>query len=450
MKLDSVINVAIVCSGSDGVDIVSTLIDCPSINIAGICGVDSSSIDMLSSKQFDVPLFEHMNALNSVGDIDVIINTSDKTIDGLDLLESTEMLHGKGAGIIKSLTTDYAFLNSNLKTILDSGMALSSQKDSKGVYGSILEYATKITGYPAGSLIVFNEKTEVCRLVEVAGYADKFTGEYSWELRLGEFSESLLDSKEPIFFPDINDGAAFDNPVMKEGTVSVLATALRENDSVIGLLFVGDFKKRVFNEREIALFSSFSGQAALALQKALLIEKNEELTVIDSLSGLFNPRHFFETLDAEVRRIQRYGGSFSVLGMDIDNLGYINNSFGHSKGDWAVKKVSDIIVACARQTDYKARYGGDEFALILPSTTYQQASVLANRIRRQVNEILISDSEEQIRLSVSIGIAEFPSLGPDSTNLLTAVNTALAVCKQRGRNLVCCYEETDYATDQST
>jgi diguanylate cyclase (GGDEF)-like protein len=128
--------------------------------------------------------------------------------------------------------------------------------------------------------------------------------------------------------------------------------------------------------------------------------------------------------------------------MDLDSLGYINDSFGLAKGDWIIKKVAEIINTCSRQTDYKARYGGDEFAMILPSTNCQQAAVLANRIRRQVNDIFVGEDEEEVRLSISIGVAEFPCLGTDCDSLISAVNTALTVCKQRGRNLVCCYGDT--------
>jgi diguanylate cyclase (GGDEF)-like protein len=348
---------------------------------------------------------------------------------------------------MKQGTEGFDLVRANLNAINTASKDLSSQKVSANIYKSIVEHAMRITGFEAGSLIIFDERSEVCRIADVQGYQRKFTGEYEWELQPDGTIESLLDCDTPLFINNLANENNFDNPVMGEETVSVLAAPLKEQDCVIGFLFVGDFSERTLTEDEHLLFSIFSNQASLALQKALLLESNKELTVIDSLTGLYNPRHFFETLEVEVKRVQRYGGNFSVIGLDVDNLGYINNTFGHGKGDWAVKKIADLVVSCARQTDYKARFGGDEFALILPSTTYQQASVLANRIRRQVNEILIDNSNDQMRLSVSIGIAEFPSLGPDSTSLLTAVNTALTVCKQRGRNLVCCYEENaDYTT----
>jgi diguanylate cyclase (GGDEF)-like protein len=348
---------------------------------------------------------------------------------------------------MKQGTEEFNLVRANLNAINTASKDLSSHRDCANIYKSIVDNAMKITGFETGSLIVFDERSETCRLADVQGYKAKFTGEYEWELQPGGTIENLLDCGTPLFINNLANVDNFDNPVMGEETVSILATPLKEQDCVIGFLFIGSYSERNITENELLLFSIFSNQASLALQKALLLESNKELAVIDALTGLYNPRHFFETLEVEVKRVQRYGGNFSVIALDVDNLGYINNAFGHNKGDWVVKKIADLITSCARQTDYKARFGGDEFALILPSTTYQQASVLANRIRRQVNEILVDNSTDQMRLSVSIGIAEFPSLGPDSTSLLTAVNTALTVCKQRGRNLVCCYEENaDYTT----
>lgn len=328
----------------------------------------------------------------------------------------------------------------DIETISAAGHELASKKNGQDLHSSIVENAIKVTGSNAGCLIVFDEKTEVCRLAETIGYPEKTDVSDTWELNPGGLTEDLLDAEGPIFIADVNNESSFDIPGMQE-TVSVLAAALKEADEVIGFLLVGDFRTRQYLDREIALFKAFVGQASLAMQKAALLEKNEELTVTDALTGLSNSRHFFNALNRETRRTQRYGGYFSVLLMDLDNLSHVNDCFGRTKGDWAIKKVAETIVTCSRQTDYKARCDGDEFAMILPSTSCQQASVLANRIRRAVNDISIGDGDERMRLSVSIGIAEFPCLGTNCDDLLGAVNTALAICKRRGRNLVCCYED---------
>ncbi len=339
-------------------------------------------------------------------------------------------------------------INDDIASILAVSQEFASKGDSQDLYQAIVEQALKIFGCAAGSLIIFNEVNETCRLAGLAGYS-KHIKEPIWELQPGGITERLLDEEEPIFIEDINQEPLFDNPVMNEGTTSVLATALKNGEEVIGLLFIGDFKAKQFSGRELKLFSAYASQASLALQKAILLEENEKLSVTDSLTGLNNNRHFFAALDAEIARAERYGGHFSILLMDVDDLGYINDYFGHSKGDWALKKVAEALVTCSRQTDYKARYGGDEFVMLLPNTDCTQAAILANRVRRQVASILVRDGKEEAKLSMSIGIAEFPCLGTNCDGLMNAVSTALYICKQRGRDLVCCYEGTKGSSDSA-
>lgn len=443
MKAEDSINIAIISTGDEGTHLTSMLNDCPSINIVGLCSFDKGSSSALVAQEMNIPLFDKIEELPAMGDVDLIIDATDEStvVSGMEGLGKVELIKGKSADVIRSILARQRRYGEDIDSILAVAQEFSSQKDSKEIYRTIVEHAIKITGCAAGSVIVFNEKTETLRLAELVGYS-KNISDFVWELQPGGITESLLDGRGPLLIQDIKNEPLFDNPVMNEGTISVLATALKEADDVIGFLFVGDFKPRKFSDREVMLFSAFAAQASLAMQKALLIEKAEELSTTDALTGLNNSRHFFSTLDAEIMRARRYGGYFSVLLMDVDNLNYINDDLGYTKGDWALKKISDTLRSCSRQTDYRARYGGDEFALILPNTSCCQASVLANRIRRQVNDLFVEGNGKEIRLSVSIGIAEFPNLGTDRDDLMSAVDTALYICKQRGRNLVACYEDT--------
>lgn len=444
MNSRDAINIAIIGTADEGVHLITALRDCHSTNIVGFCDSNTGAPNALIAQEFNVPLFERIEQLPSIGDVDIIIDASGGEIafQETEGLGDAEIIRGKSARAISALIKNHRKYREDIDDIFAAGFNLASQKVSQDIYRSIVESAIKITGGKTGSLVIFNEDTDVCRLADVIGYSKELANGYSWEIQPGGITEHLLDRKGPLFIPDVNEEPLFDNPIMNEGTISVIATTLREADEVIGLLFVGDFTPREFSDREIELFYTFANQASFALQKALLLERNEELSVTDSLTGLNNSRHFYSTLDMEVKRARRYGGFFSTILIGLDNFSNINDCFGRAKGDWALKKVAKTIISCSRQTDYKARYGGDEFVLILPNTSCEQASVLANRIRRQINEIIVEGNEESMRLSASIGIAEFPCLGTDSDSLVTAVSTALTICKQRGRNLVCCYDNT--------
>lgn len=445
MSKNDTINIAIIGAGEEGFDLVSALSQCASANIVGFCesGGDPRSTALVS--ELNIPVFEKLEELPSIGDVDIIIDAGDSEkglSDGLEKLGDVEILRGRGVDVIRALAKKSKSHRKSIGDIFSSAVELASKKESKGIYRAIVEGALELTGCATGSLLIFDEHNEVCHLADAVGYAKDLNDYNSWEIEPGGITELLLDRNSPLYIKNATEEPLFDNPVMNEGTMSVVATALREDDTVIGLLFVGDFVNRAFSDTELHVFYAFAAQASLALQKALLLEKIEALTTTDMLTGLNNKRHFYDVLNSEIRRATRYGGYFSVLMMDMDNLALVNDALGHATGDWAIKRVAEIIESSARLTDYKARFGGDEFALVLPGTSCQQASVLANRIRRQVNDVFVSGDQEELRLSLSVGIAEFPNLGADADGLVAAVSTALTVCKQRGRNLVCCYEDS--------
>lgn len=443
MKHKDATNVAVIGAGSEAADILSTLCECPTINVVGFCDPHSDPSSTLIAQELNTPLFESIEQLPAIGDVDVIVDISDGQIDinSIEGLSKVQVVRGKAADVIKGLALNGINTSDKLDSMLAASSEFGTMQDSRELYQAIVENALKVVGCAAGTLIIFSEREEICHLAGVAGYS-KTINVKSWELQPGGITEQLLDEDAPIIIQNINEEPLFDNPVMNEGTVSVLATSLKQDSEVIGLLFIGDFKLRHFSEQELFLFSAYARLASLALQKAMLLEKNEELTVTDNLTGLYNSRHFFATLEAEMARAKRYGGGFAILLMDVDGLDFINNYFGYSKGDWVLKKVADVLKSCSRQTDYKARYGGDEFVMLLPSTSCGQASILANRIKREVSDLVIREGGQEFRLSISIGIAEFPCLGKNCDELMNAVSTALYICKQRGKNLVCCYEDT--------
>ena len=111
-----------------------------------------------------------------------------------------------------------------------------------------------------------------------------------------------------------------------------------------------------------------------------LFEKTQRQAKTDGLTGMLNHRTFYETLEAELRRTQRYGGRLSIIMADVDNLKLINDIYGHRVGDMAIKQIARRIGACIRQIDVAARYGGDEFAIILPNTSVSDAAIVAERM----------------------------------------------------------------------
>ena len=144
----------------------------------------------------------------------------------------------------------------------------------------------------------------------------------------------------------------------------------------------------------------------------------------DPLTGLSNYRHLVETVDTEIKRSERTGREFALLFLDMDGLKEINDGFGHGVGSHALCRLADVLCMCSRNLDTPARFGGDEFALVMPETGEAQANLVA----RRVCESLANDGREP-KLSVSIGVAIYPKDGEKVETLLSAADAALYLVK---------------------
>lgn len=157
----------------------------------------------------------------------------------------------------------------------------------------------------------------------------------------------------------------------------------------------------------------------------------EEAAFTDHLTGLANRRRFERQLHREVSRTERYGRSFCLLLIDIDRFKNINDTYGHPAGDEALRRVAQVLQAGTRGIDTASRVGGEEFAIILPETEAGVGKEVAERLRQSVSEAEIPGIE---RITVSVGIAEFPLSAADGDDLYDAADEAMYQAKAQGRN----------------
>jgi len=217
-------------------------------------------------------------------------------------------------------------------------------------------------------------------------------------------------------------------------TKNCLISPLVCQERVVGVLNLADKAGgRRFTAAERTLVELFSQLTAASIGNIKLFEKIQRQATTDGLTGLANHKRFYEILEKELWRSRRYGGKISLIMVDIDNLKTINDAHGHRAGDRAIKKTSAKIKESIRQIDTAARYGGDEFAIILPNTELGDAVVVAQRIVEAVGNSTLSWKAEQIRLSVSVGLGEY---GSDSSpeDITGRSDEALYVAKQSGKN----------------
>lgn len=162
----------------------------------------------------------------------------------------------------------------------------------------------------------------------------------------------------------------------------------------------------------------------------------ERLAVTDGLTGLFNHRRFQEALHSELLRCERHKRPLAVLMLDVDFFKKVNDSMGHPAGDELLRRLAEVLGADLRQTDLISRYGGEEFAVLLPETTKAEAMQVAERMRESVELKINENNSWTQRITVSVGVATFPEDGATAETVLEAADQALYVAKRQGRNRV--------------
>lgn len=172
-------------------------------------------------------------------------------------------------------------------------------------------------------------------------------------------------------------------------------------------------------------------------------EKLQELSDRDYLTGLYNRRKFEEFLSYEVKRSLRHRHKFTVLMIDLDNFKYINDTYGHASGDLVLKEVTDIFGSKLRNADILARIGGDEFAVILPETPYENGYAVVEKLRSSLESTPISLMFDQVSLTASFGIAEYPEQGENIESLLTGSDLAMYKAKRAGKNTIARADQSD-------
>jgi two-component system, cell cycle response regulator len=234
----------------------------------------------------------------------------------------------------------------------------------------------------------------------------------------------------------------------------ILLSVKADLDSRVTGLRIGadDFLAKPFADAEI-LARSAAMLRIKSLQDQLRAAKVqlEQLSVTDGLTGLFNRRHFEERLKEEFRRAHRYSDPVSLMMLDLDHFKNVNDRYGHLFGDEVLRSTAELLRASMREPDICSRYGGEEFAVILPKTHVQGALVVAERIllelrrRSYAAEATETGAREEVKVTVSIGIAFYPSKDVTTPSLLVKfADEALYRAKHDGRNTICLYQAQSY------
>ncbi|HNW33350.1 MAG TPA: diguanylate cyclase [Candidatus Ozemobacteraceae bacterium] len=293
-----------------------------------------------------------------------------------------------------------------------------------------------------GSIMLFSDLEDQLKLKSVRLFGELEPGAASEMrekivLRPGKgIAGMVLASGKPIVCRDCAGDDRFKKYEADAGVETPLflcTVPLIVQGKTIGVINLADRSDpENFGDADLELLMAIANQLAVSIENAKL----HELAITDGLTGLFIHRYFQIKLDDEMKAARRYDTPLSLIIFDIDHFKKFNDTFGHQQGDRVLKETARLVKESVRGTDLACRYGGEEFALILPHTTAEQAMIFAERLRKRIAANEMRCEETKMQVTISIGIAEFPRMASDKTSLIKKADQALYSCKNKGRNCV--------------
>jgi diguanylate cyclase (GGDEF)-like protein len=225
----------------------------------------------------------------------------------------------------------------------------------------------------------------------------------------------------------------------------VISAPLMARNSLLGvILAIQDEESQQFNEDDIHLLTMMANQAAIAFENYLLYRKLEMESITDGLTGVYNYRFLIRSLRLEVKRAKRFNSNFSFLMLDVDNLKEYNDGNGHLSGSRALTDIAAILSESSREIDIVAKYGGDEFGILLPGTTGDGAIVYGERVLDGVRNYMF-DGQTKGLLTCSIGISVYPDDAANVEKIIDRADTALYKAKSDGKDSIRTYSSLEFA-----
>jgi len=447
--------IMIIGAGAGGTALLPILNDYKDIEVTGVADTNSNAPGLVLAKKMGIPTSNDFQKLLTEIDANIIINSSgnesvSQKLNETRKLGELEIIEGESAKVLFELVNEKIQSEKEAlhrlhehEALYRIGIMLTSSESEDELLHTIIKWATRLTHTPAGSIALYDSQENTMEIVAVHGFKKDFMAEEQWPIRKGGLTEYILNMNAPTVIKDVDKFDLADTAKVKADDIcSLIAIPLIAERTTIGILYVDDFVTRDFSQRDEAILTLLGTQAAIAIEKMQLFEQTKKLAITDGLTGLYNHRYFVKYLSSEVLRAKRYNHELSVLIIDIDYFKNYNDTNGHLQGNEAIKIVTHVMKDVTRTMDVLSRYGGEEFAVILPETNKQQALHTAIRICKSVEEVEVLGEEKQPlkKLTVSIGVATYPEDAARGSALVECADQALYQAKHEGRNRVVVYE----------
>jgi diguanylate cyclase (GGDEF)-like protein len=302
-------------------------------------------------------------------------------------------------------------LSQELTIFHDVAKALTSTLDLDSVLQTIMEKMAEYFRPETWSLLMVDEQKNELYFAIAVGAAAKALSDT--RLKVGEGVAGWVAMHgEAVIVPDAQNDPRFSprvDEITRWQTRSLICMPLRSKHRVLGVIQLLNVNVQGLSQQELFFLQALCDYAAISIENAKSVEKIQELTITDDCTGLFNARHLYKTLETEVYRSGRFGYQFSVIFLDLDYFKQVNDTHGHLVGSRLLAEIGYLIKAQLRLIDFAFRYGGDEFVVLLPQTSKEQAVVVAKRLQDSLRSgTFCTELGLSLQVRASIGVATFP------------------------------------------
>src|SRR5580700_11862372 len=330
--------------------------------------------------------------------------------------------------------------SSEITVFHELGKALTSSLQLDQVLRTIMEKINEVLRPDTWSLLLMDQERE----------------ELYFQIATGKGSEALKDVRikvgqglagwvakagEVVVVPDTSKDSRFFGSVdakTKMETRSIVAVPVRFRDQCLGVIeLINCIGPEGFSKRDLALLEALADYAAIAIENARHVQRIHELTITDDCTSLYNARHLNFMLDTELYRSHRYAFEFSLIFIDLDHFKNINDTHGHLMGSKLLAEIGSAIKEKCRMIDLAFRYGGDEFVILLPQTSKENALGVARRLHKLIREtVWLKEPDINVQITASVGVASYPTDSRTKAELLHLADEAMYLVKNTTRDSV--------------